>query len=174
MLVCQQSVTAFDPHKSQTYFSMGVPLENLNRTPANHGRRVPKLPSPATKATTRRKRALLLKQDLLFLANKFPQAEYAEMFQGVLNFVSRIAEGTKAADRDSVLIAIEQEAAHTVPEIRDETQLPEWLVRAILKELVRLRIVECRAQYDPAPSQGSTTDLYFLSHTPAGSDLSFG
>jgi hypothetical protein len=157
---------------TRSFLSMAaLPKTIINNVPAKRGRRVPASSRPAAR-TTRRKRSLALKQELMFLADKFPQSEYADMFTAALNFVSQLAGTTREGDRDRVLHAIEQLEAHTVSEIMEDTHLPDWLVRVILQEMVDVGLLNARRQHDPAASAGSsTTFLYFLSHTPAGSDF---
>lgn len=116
----------------------------------------------------KRKKAQGLEQDLLLLLDKHMDVpEFAKILQTAINSAHALAESTRNTDRDAVLLVLDGWVTLTLEEICEDTGLSAWVARGILEEFISLSLVEVSTQYDPAPTQGSSPQLFGLIHSPA-------
>jgi hypothetical protein len=117
-------------------------------------------------------------QELTHLSELHPNFE--RHLQSAIKALRWEARRTSRSDQDAVLKALEEGCA-SPKEIAEETHLSMTEIRPILIKFIETGLVERRRRGGPEvrgcggiARQAKTEMLYFLSHTPAGSNISVG
>ncbi|HEX8773273.1 MAG TPA: hypothetical protein VF735_06670 [Pyrinomonadaceae bacterium] len=121
----------------------------------------------------KRKRALDLTQQLMFLQDKFTEAEFSEILQEAIDRAKRISESNRSKDRDLVFLAIDEQGCWVIEDICDQTGLSRAVVEPILDELLRIPLIKQEKEFNQSEGGrgGKPRMLYKPYHTPAGSDF---